>query len=298
MREKISGILVALMFLCVFGGIIYYAKDDIAGKVRDIKSKAVLEENLAQSDEEIEESDVPFYTIESFYGDKATRFYDPEYPYELKKMGEALKEAPSKYVWADLSYLWGGQCDLYSVKKESFFSRHDYIVENYELPEGSLVDPPFDVRCSDLDVAVKETSKYLLMVFNRHYRFMTTESMIEPVDTEFYGNVWADEDWDGMDAGDFYEKYKLVTETSMPVLKNVICGEYANGFESEVPFGAWMLIYEMDVTTKSGDEHPVSWLPQAGETKKVNVIISCYNNELAFIKYAGAINTINVGVVE
>lgn len=115
------------------------------------------------------------------------------------------------------------------------------------------------------------------MKFNKDYRNSNdiNRRIERRIDESFEFNMWRDSDWDGMNVDEFYQKYKITTKISQPVLKKILTGTMKDarmGNEMHFAKQACFLI-EFDLTNISSEEHPLEWFPQSGETKTIQVMM-------------------------
>lgn len=180
--------------------------------------------------------------------------------YYLKQIENIYGMASSKFIWfvnnervfndgVSSSY-----CNFYNVSKETMYEKAS---EN------------------KIKTMVKQSSDYITnRCFNKVYNVEKDETDCFEQSNQPY-NPWSDDCFDGLRADDFYIKYEIVTKCKTPILKYVITGSAHHEESEELSVvDECIFVYEVEVTTVSAKEHPMEWLPQAGETKMVTVAVS------------------------
>ena len=263
----IKKIVTVVAILCVVCACYFYFQDYIHIFIDTKVQEAKIEDQL---DGLNKEENTPALSNNPFFVCDGETFQDEwrsNNGFDLNLIKEILNKSESNYVWYTNFELNIGEepsydCEISDISNEQFWSN----VEKANIDKVSKIS--------------QNAQEYILN-FNKSYKVSVDrlERIELPVDDGYPYNQWPDEIWDGMNADEFYEKYKITTKVSQPVLKKIFAGAYAspddkeNFIHGDSVANKCCMVFEVELTNVSSGEHPLDWFPQSGETKKINILV-------------------------
>lgn len=261
--DKVVGI---LLIIALIGAGIYF-KDTISlfigSKIQELKVEDQLDKLNA---EEKEFSSKPFYVCD---GEKFQEEWYSNYGTDLTLIKTILNQSSSDYIWftnyeTDIGDSHYYNCEIFDVDGDTFHANLE-AAENYSASKIN-----------------KKAQEYILH-FNKDYKVPVDRlDRIEfPITETWLYDSWDDTWWDGMNADDFYDKYKVVTKVDKIILKKIFMGSYASfddkdKFINNIRWGEKAcMVFQVDITNVKSGEHPLEWFPKSGETKTVNILVDC-----------------------